>query len=276
MHQKRRNTRIQPREIERKGKEYCRLQDPFTLIELLVVIAIIAVLASLLMPALRQAREAARATACRSNLRQSTIGVIMYENDFPGFFPHSYSSEVHPWEPWWTAWILTQSKYVTDKVIRCPSVPLSDSDSESARRLETYGVPNHAQGGFNSSSTTEELRDLLNTTTVVPPGGSAVFRWIAANALRARSDCDDWMVFVDSVNAGSSPVTQSKEWYRNTGNYSTFYQGIHLRHNGTTNAAFLDGRVSSLTVAELGEIRVPNLHLYSVRTEDLGIVSVLP
>jgi type II secretory pathway pseudopilin PulG len=66
----------------------------FTLVELLVTIAILIVLVGLLVPAVQSARESARVTSCRNNVRQVAVGLLQHEQSM-GFFPSG------GWGPGW-------------------------------------------------------------------------------------------------------------------------------------------------------------------------------
>ena len=67
----------------RKGQR----KNGFTLIELLVVIAIIALLAAILFPVFARARENARRANCQSNMKQITLGIMQYTQDYDERYP---------------------------------------------------------------------------------------------------------------------------------------------------------------------------------------------
>ncbi len=137
----------------------------FTLIELLVVIAIIAILMSVLMPALRSARDHAKRMHCLNNVKTLTLGYLMYKDEHDG--------RIVPGSTGRDDWVLRPPsgdaplkekldtirngllyKYVgeTVDVYRCPA----DFRLKAANAIafRSYSLPGGANGEHNASTVT--------------------------------------------------------------------------------------------------------------------------
>lgn len=120
----------------------------FTLVELLVVIAVIAVLASMLLPALNKARDKAKRTSCINNLRQISLGISQYCNDFSDVLPVKSWQALASYLPfdkyayWVNSYSATELTLARSrmKILRCPAKTELGIVSSGTLYLTDYGL----------------------------------------------------------------------------------------------------------------------------------------
>lgn len=142
----------------------------FTLIELMVAVGIVGLLMSILVPTVSRAREAAQRVVCASNMRQLTLGWMIYANDNKGRLVSS-----HPYSPGWvmpgnTEEAITQGllyPYLNAvKVYHCPT----DADGS---RWVTYSMNDY----LNPGNEVNQARyfGIRRITQILQPAETIVF-----------------------------------------------------------------------------------------------------
>jgi prepilin-type N-terminal cleavage/methylation domain-containing protein/prepilin-type processing-associated H-X9-DG protein len=191
----------------------------FTLIELLVVIAIIAILVALLLPAVQQAREAARRSQCKNNLKQLGLALQNYHEAFnrftPGYVSNFDATGTDTGPGWgWGAMLLAQL------------------DQTSLQTTITFGQP--IEAATNSPARLAYVGPYLCPSDTVQPTWPAVTR--DANANPTGTICSVSSSNYIAVFGVSEPGIDG--------------EGVFFRNSGIYMKDIRDGSSSTLLVGE--------------------------
>lgn len=234
----------------------------FTLIELLVVIAIIAILAAILFPVFAQARASARKISCTSNLKQLSVAVLMYCQDYDETFPMvtGQNMPVAPGSPFdGQAWVqndivfLIQPYVKNFQVFFCPDRQkkvnqAGDLCSPSPTNQDVWGYGYNWSSGYGYGLT-DNSHDLWHQ------GDGCVLTQIADGSLPGRA------IAGVSFPAQFAILGDTGDTPRQTLNTATYdprcgagYEGGNAdlptgaRHQGGNNFAFADGHAKFFKV----------------------------
>jgi prepilin-type N-terminal cleavage/methylation domain-containing protein/prepilin-type processing-associated H-X9-DG protein len=187
----------------------------FTLIELLVVIAIIAILAAILFPVFAKAREAARATSCRSNMKQLGNAFMMYVQDYDETYPRrDQGPQAH--------WGYVVQPYIKNyAVFSCPSNPRN--------QVNATGGPDPTTGVYIKCSY----------------GANAWFMGTNVLSQAAIADPADRIHVGEQLHAHNDYVGDRWTTLTNYANNTTTAGGF-AGHSGNMNVLFFDGHVKSM------------------------------
>jgi prepilin-type N-terminal cleavage/methylation domain-containing protein/prepilin-type processing-associated H-X9-DG protein len=211
----------------------------FTLIELLVVIAIIAVLAALLLPALGRAKSSAQSKSCKNNLRQMSIALKLYVDDFEKY---PFTADFSQGKVWYN--FLEPYLSGNTNVFNCPSYKGHNGFKWVKSTIYYFGG-SYGYNGFGSRSLTYQYRsnrDLLGL------GGDRSFR----NQLSMKAVEESRILHPSNMLAmGDSMETAYGEITGYLLNLKDGQREGKSRHVSSVNSTFCDGHVEQSSRKEL-------------------------